>query len=86
MYKYLFVLLMVLVGCQPSEPTNHNVFPNASNIPTQVPYSTNEVYCVDNKVEYIRVEFDGANYIAYDSMGNVVVYPITAKVEMKPCS
>lgn len=86
MYKYLFILLLMLVGCQTSEPANHNVFPNMTSIPTQVPYATGQVYCVDNKVEYIRVEFNGTTYIAYDSMGNVVAYPKTAKVEIKPCN
>ncbi len=86
MYKYLFVFLLVLVGCQAQEPTNRNVFPNMENIPTPAPYSTGQTYCIDNKAEYIYVEFDGVNYIAYDSMGNVFTYPITAKVEMNPCN
>lgn len=86
MYKYLFILLLALVGCQSNEPTNHNVFPNVENIPTQVPYATGEIYCIDNKAEFIRVEFNGEIYIAYDSNGNIASYPITAKVEIKPCN
>lgn len=83
MYKCLLIYLLLLVACQSEPVTNHNVFPNS--MPTPKPYSTSQVYCIDNKVEYIRVEFDGINYLAYDTLGNMITYPKTSKVELTSC-
>lgn len=77
-----FLLSLWLISCQAKqEPTN--VFP--VNVPTHKPYVTVTAYCIDNKVNVAHVEFDGQNYIAVDSNGNTLVYPVTAKVAHGKC-